>query len=470
MRLLLILMICAVVVTDVAAKNYARTIYISSSAGADTNAGTESMPKASINALPADMRRNSRILLRRGDTFFGYIQGFEDCEFAAYGSGRTPIVSGFRVLDRGDAWVYEGDDVWRLDLSRNECFVGISPKYEMIPGNLNNIGCIYVLDADTIIGRMCNDRSMLSRDGDFFTRAGDVITSSSVRSEPFRYIYLKSSVDPSSYGRLAFSTGTHGIYDISDCRIHDLAFVGYGNHGACGIRSSRIERCVIDVIGGSIQLDSPWVRFGNGVELWGNRRDVHIVDCLISRVYDCATTVQCSGPDLLVNITFENNRIYRCRQAFEYWYKDNDSPAFPGCSFSNNVCYGMGDNDFDSPEWRDADILCYLKEPISFKIIGNTFFGGSYFCSPVANPAMRDNTVYIMPGQYLNSYWTHGYPRIVVTEKGFEDAVSLFRERFGDNSQFILLDPALNKTNRDQYFTLEKSVIDKINYSTPLIF
>ncbi len=444
---------------------YTRTVYLSSSLGSDSNIGNESNPKFSINALPAELRQNTRILLRRGDVFYGYIQGFENCEISAYGSGPDPIVSGFRVLDNTSAWVSNGNGVWRLDLSKNENFRGIDPDFQMIPGNLNNIGCIYDMAADTIIGHMVDSPDKLTRNGDFFTRS-DNISPTAVKDNPFSVLYLKSDVNPSQLGFLAFSTGNHGMYDMGDCLIKDISFVGYGNHGACGIRSSKIEHCTFDVIGGSIQIDAPsWVRYGNGVELWGNRQDVTVADCLISRVYDAATTIQCTGPHLPVNLNFINNRIYRCRQAYEYWYINNDTPAFPDCSFRDNICYRMGDNDFDSREWRDADILCYQQQPIEMEISGNTFFDGSYFCSSVANPALRDNTVYILPGQYLNSYWTSGYRRIVVTKENFDAAVQEYRDRFGDNSRIILLDP-----NSAEYKSLQTSILRKINWRPPRLY
>lgn len=457
---------------------YLHTVYLSSQ-GSDKNPGTEALPKKRITHLPAEFKKDTRVMLRRGDVFYDVIHDYENCLITAYGEGPDPVVCGFKILDIPRAWtrVDSRYGIWRLDLTDSSIFSGFPPGTQRQPGNFNNIGCLYIIASDSIIGNLVDSYDKLAAPGDFFTRAGE-LNSVTVVEKPFRYLYLRSNTDPAKLGRVALSTGNHGIYHLTDCEVSDIAVVGFSCHGAAGLDRTTLRRCTFDMIGGSIYYgDSPWVRYGNGVEVWDNCSDITVADCTFAHVFDCATTIQgAAGPERPPrNIRFVNNAIFHCRQCFVYFRRNIDTPEYPGCEFSSNIGYMTGESGFSDNRWSNADVMCWLDDtnvdaPISFKITDNVFFGGSYFCSPVANPAMRDNTVYIFPRQFLNSYWTLGYPHIVVTEENFDSAVALFRARFGDNSRITLLDPALNDTIRDQYFTLEKSVIDKINYSTPRIF
>lgn len=65
----------------------------------------------------------------------------------------------------------------------------------------------------------------------------------------------------------------------------------------------------------------------------------------------------------------------------------------------------MGENQFDSPETRDANILSYEKTNKSLKISDNIFYGASYYCG-YAFASVKNNRAYIYKGQYLNTY--HG--------------------------------------------------------------
>lgn len=416
-----------------------REIYISSSLGDDSNPGTKARPKQSINSLSYDERGKSRILLKRGDVFFGYFLRLRDCEIGAYGRGDMPVVCGFRVLKNVDAWEAAGDGLWRLDMSRDEDFTGIPSRLAGESRLFNDIGCIYNPATDSIYGHIVKDMGSMRKEGDLYTSAS--FDFSNPKAAEFRYVYLRLQYNPRALGNLCFSTYQHGISEVKNSVIKDICFIGFARHGACGMTGCRIENCRFDVIGGAVQVGyKNWVRYGNGVEFWSNCYDNIVERCTITRTYDCATTIQGSGqiPVAPRNIHFRDNKIAYCRQAFEYFLNDPTRDAqFVDCSFTGNICYMMGQNGFSTPQPRDADILCYSRKPTPIDISRNVFYGAPYFCSRSTNSLMRDNDVYIYRGQYLNYFWIKDYSPL---NAGNGDALSRFRAEFGDNSRITVVE------------------------------
>lgn len=439
-----------------------REIYISSTTGDDANPGTKSRPKRSVNSLSYDERGNSRILLKRGDVFFGYFLRLRDCEIGAYGRGDMPVVCGFRVLKNVDAWEAVGDGLWRLDMSRDDDFTGIPSRLASDGRLFNDIGCIYNPATDSIYGHIVKDMESMKKDGDLYT--SESFDFSNPKAAEFRYVYLRLKDNPRVLGNLCFSTYQHGISEVKNSVIKDICFIGFARHGACGMTGCRIGNCRFDVIGGSVQVGyKNWVRYGNGVEFWSNCYDNIVERCTITRTYDCATTIQGTGsiPADPRNIHFRDNRIAYCRQAFEYFLNDPTRDAqFVDCSFTGNLCYMMGQNGFSTPQPRDADILCYSRKPTPIDISRNIFYGAPYFCSRSTNSLMRDNDVYIYSGQYLNYFWIKDYRPL---NAGNIDALRQFRADFGDNSRITVVERGSTEDRAMSRKLLKKLALKPVN-------
>lgn len=443
-------------------KEPARTIYISSSTGNDDNPGTMQAPRRTIASLTKEERSGSTILLRRGDTFFEGIRNFSDCRIGAYGSGYAPLLCGFRILVKPKAWkkVKNLKNVWEIDLRTDKNFIGVDKSREWGEGTLYNIGCIYRPDADAIFGQMVAAPDSLLRDGQFFVSS--VFRRADVKPDTFSILYLRSKKNPKDYGTLCFSTYLLGIDNATYCIIQDINVMGFATHGAGGdLTGTHITHCGFDVIGGAVQLTfATRARFGNGVEAWSTgMRDMLVDYCTFSRTYDCATTIQASGPDAAtaVNIKFLNNKMTHCRQAFEFFLFGKPGLSFQDCEFSGNIAYMMGDNGFSCPEPRDADFLSWGPTSPPIPVRNNLLFGASYFYTENLNPLMGFNTVYIYPSQYLVEYPYRRDTPIPASDP------SLYRRRSPrDNSVFTIVTPG-----SEQDISLRRQFEDSIGWKAP---
>ena len=440
-----------------------RVIYISSSTGNDTNPGTMEQPLKSISQVKG--RNNVCIRLKCGDVFYENIHGFENSIIESYGEGNKPIICGFRILKNPEAWTFTEEGFWKLDLQKEENFTGFPLSLSSDKKRFVNFGCMYDTKRDRIYGHIVRSKEELKKSGDLFLT--EKFKTQDIDGETFHYLYAKFSFSPQALGNLCFSVFEHGVSDMDKCIIRNIAVVGFGKHGMCGLNHTQVEHCDLDIIGGSIQTGTPkWVRFGNGIEFWITRNpigDSTVKNCLISRTYDCGSTIQGSPKDLgsPENIHFVNNTYRYCRQAFEHFLNStNTEPRYIDCEFSDNLCFRMGENGFSSPEARDAAILSYEGKERALKIENNVIYGSNYYCGFSIPLGMDKNRVYIYKGSYLNHY--HGiknYPTIDATDNA---SVKQYRSKFGDNSKIVILDEGSSKDLR-----IRKSLLRKIHYQKP---
>lgn len=440
--LLILALLLSMAVTVCQAQDEERCFYISSSTGSDENPGTEDMPFRTMASLNWGQRKNSTIRLKRGDVFFESLKNFKGCVIEAYGEGQKPVVCGFRVLKNVDAWESLGDGLWRLDMFKDDDFVGFPSELASDKKRFTDVGCIYDAKNDSIFGHILKSDTLLKEQGDIYLT--DKFKKDEIEDETFRYLILKRESNPAELGNICLPVYEHGVYNMTDCIIKDIAVVGFGRHGMCILSGCTVRNCDIDIIGGSIQTrTSNWVRYGNGIEFWVDttHKDNSLVEgCTIARTYDCGATIQGSPSDLVSpsNIRFVGNAFVRCRQAFEHFLNSsNTDPEYLDCEFVGNIAYMMGDNGFSSPEGRDANILSYEKEIRNLKITGNEFFGGNYYCGRLKPEGMTDNKVYIYQGQYLVHYHElKNFPTIYAQD---ENSINEFREKWGDMSEIIII-------------------------------
>ena len=124
--------------------------------------------------------------------------------------------------------------------------------------------------------------------------------------------------------------------------------VRYGAaHGIGGASTHHIavRDCDFSWIGGGHQFTRPDgipVRFGNGVEFWGNAHDCVVERCRLWEIYDAALTNQ--NMDAVVqeyNLVYRHNLIWNCEYSFEYWNSPEASQTHH-VYFEHNTCYGAG--------------------------------------------------------------------------------------------------------------------------------
>ena len=414
------------------------TYYVSSSKGNDSYDGlTAKTPKQHIYAI--GKKENVHILLKSGDVFFEQILSYSNCIIESYGRGDKPVLCGFKVLMNPQAWTYdEQEGLWKIDLLKEDNFAGMMHG-DVADDRINNIGFIYDPHADKVYGKRVREVGQIKEDGTFYLT--DQFKPDSVKSDTFRYLRWKSGKDPRSINHLCFPMWLIAVRYLNNCELRNIAIVGF-NFGVVNCNGTVVDNCQIDLIGGSVQLGYQyWVRYGNGIEYTRANKDNVVKNCLISRTYDCGTSIQSSGNfnGSPKNIHFVENRFYHCRQAFEFFLnaKNDYKPQYNECSFSNNICYLMGENEFSTPQLRDANLLSYDGTAKSITIEGNTFFGAPYFCGAVFPNGLQKNTVYVFEGQYLYNY--HGQRTLPVVIANGNNEIEQYRKQSGDDSEIIIM-------------------------------
>ncbi len=443
---------------------FGKDVYVSSSFGSDSNEGTASAPLKTIAAAPKD---GVNLFLRRGDVFFETLEGFKNSTIDAYGEGAKPLICGLKILKNNGAWMKLPNGVWRLDLSKQEDFEGYKAEEKT-----NNIGAIYYINEDKIYGHLVRRGNALANEGDFWVADHLNVTDVQNKNEKFRHLYFKSERHPSEIGeKVGFVTCSFGVRNIRNCTVKNIDVKGFGVHGISKAWNSQFKNIGIDLIGGSVQLSyKTWVRLGNGVEFWISDNDPcngNIVeDCKITRTYDCGATIQgiADGEMKAENIKFTKNYFFRCRQAFEHFMRSNKATAkYVNCEFSDNRCFDMGQNEFSTPEMRDANLLSYEKKPISGLAIKNNIFWGAPIYSAQTHMAkLEGNTFYVYKGQYL--YFNRAFPQNVIWADSEAD-IEKFKEFAGDPTDKIVIvskdDESLKREVLDSAFSGEKSAIKK---------
>ena len=112
-----------------------KTYYVS--ADGISNDGTDINNPMSLNeANKKTYYGNEKVLFKRGDTFYGVInfnvEATEEKMFyiGTYGEGEEkPIISGANILVNSNAWLYDEENLYKIDLSNYSNFYGIGRTY-----------------------------------------------------------------------------------------------------------------------------------------------------------------------------------------------------------------------------------------------------------------------------------------------------------------------------------------------------
>lgn len=425
-------------------------VYVSSSAGDDSNDGSMKSPLKTFAKIP---KENARILLKKGDVFYEPLSGLSNCVVDSYGKGsKYPEICGLKLLKNPDAWEDMGNGVWRLDMNKTENFYG--RNLEITKGNyqLNNLGALYDAASDTVYGHKVKKLEMLEKDWDITT--GEIYKPKDIDAESYRWLYVKLGKNPSSDGaKLGILTYGNGVSGLKNCTVRNIAIKGFGRHGLTGSFGGKIENVKIDLIGGSTQVGyRTWVRLGNGIEFWisgspsSNNRN-HVSGCTISRTYDCGSTIQGiveKGEIVASDITFTGNKFYRCRQAFEHFLsnRSNGRSEYINCHFEGNFAWEMGENEFSTPEPRDNNFLTYDNKRKGMIIKNNVCYGsGIYAGTRGWAEHFGENTFYVEQGKHnLLFVYPWGKQGIEIPSNSEAD-IQKYRETLGDTTSKIILVP-----------------------------
>lgn len=425
-------------------------VYVSSSAGDDSNDGSMKSPLKTFAKIP---KENARILLKKGDVFYEPLSGLSNCVVDSYGKGsKYPEICGLKLLKNPDAWEDMGNGVWRLDMNKTENFYG--RNLEITKGNfqLNNLGALYDAASDTVYGHKVKKLEMLEKDWDITT--GEIYKPKDIDAESYRWLYVKLGKNPSSDGaKLGILTYGNGVSGLKNCTVRNIAIKGFGRHGLTGSFGGKVENVKIDLIGGSTQVGyRTWVRLGNGIEFWisgspsSNNRN-HVSGCTISRTYDCGSTIQGiveKGEIVASDITFTGNKFYRCRQAFEHFLsnRSNGRSEYINCHFEGNFAWEMGENEFSTPEPRDNNFLTYDNKRKGMIIKNNVCYGsGIYAGTRGWAEHFGENTFYVEQGKHNLLFVYPWNKQGIEIPSNSEADIQKYRETLGDTTSKIILVP-----------------------------
>ena len=437
--------------------SYASVVYVSSSSGTDTNDGLSALTP--YKTIRKAMEVSKDVRLKAGDIFYETVS-LTKASLRRYGEGENPVLCGYKRL-KAERWEKVSENIWRLKLI-DDCFTGFVVEGSSLS---NDIGCLHEYDKDLIHGRKVQHIEELATDWDMWqTERHD----KQIPVTEFDWLYLYYSGNPNDL-RLEFSVHDTAL-KLEHSDVDGIDIVGFG-FGIAGGPRSTIRNCRMDAIGGRIHLGaSSFICYGNGIEFYINRNisDCLVENCIISRCYDCAVTIQGSksGQAAPKNIIIRNNLIYNCCQAWEDFLRNDDNVVYENCRFENNVVLNSGETSgFGYPKSRFKFCHVLGNNTLGDKgmiIRNNTFVGGNWHCGNSYKGKYRSNvwegnTCVIKRGDYLlgNYFGTDDVIRIP-TEKGefrslkaaTDDAIRRYRELTGDQTTRFVIKSERNINRR----------------------
>ena len=186
---------------------------------------------------------------------------------------------------------------------------------------------------------------------------------------------------------------------INQSNCHDIIYenlaLAYGAaHGFGGGTTTRIiiRKCDVYYIGGGHQFtrqDGHPVRFGNGIEFWGNCDGNLVEDCNLWEIYDAALTNQ-GRDDSELNTTYRRNLIWNSEYSYEYW----NAKITENIVFEDNICLdaGFGWAHGQRPDPNGGHLMFYTNRAATknFVVRNNVFCESTEVCIRMLND-WRDN-------------------------------------------------------------------------------
>ncbi|MCR5358560.1 MAG: hypothetical protein K6E55_01600 [Thermoguttaceae bacterium] len=342
--------------------------------------------------LPGD-----RVLFARGRQWRGSLQLQSGAEgapiyYGGYGEGAKPKFLGSLPLNHESCWESAGENLW-------VCFEEAVPAFGK--WDVGNI----VIDGTRAAFKRWRKEDLKAQDDFWYDITGD------------KRIYYYSDENPGKkYDRLEAAVSKYVIshsgvsYAVVDG--FDVRYGGSHGFGGGDVSHYMIRNCDISWIGGGDQGrgggEGGRVRFGNGIEFWGQADDCLVENNRIWEIYDAALTNQGTGGNVESNITYRGNVIWNAEYSFEYW--NGAGSQTKNILFENNRCYdaGFGWGHVQRPDPNGRCIMMYSNgaPTENFVVRGNTFSNATESLVRVdftpENPDWPDRTLTLDGNRYFN--------------------------------------------------------------------
>jgi hypothetical protein len=244
-----------------------------------------------------------------------------------------------------------------------------------------------------------------------------------------------------------------------------LALLYGAAHGFGGGSTHHIliRDCDISWMGGGLQFrrpDGSPVRYGNGIEFWGDAHDNMVENCRLWEIYDAALTNQGNESNKQYNITYRNNVIWNCEYSFEYWNREGSKTH--DIHFENNTCldagFSWGHAQRPHPNGRHLMFGYNPAETRDFYVRRNIFRNATESIMRMENDwtsglLMDSNCLYQASGllvEFLENSWATGQ---------FAD----YNERTGLDLHSVLTDPKLVNSSRRDFRPSPKKFVRKFS-------
>ena len=250
---------------------------------------------------------NERVLFKRGDIFYGIIKFVVKASekelfyIGTYGEGDKPIISGANIITATNAWKLDESNIYKLDLSKFEDFDGIG----YLSDEYYNVG--FLFDNNKIYGNRKENKIDLENENDFYCNDN--------------YLYLFSDVNPNER-KLRFVSNYNLVNISSNTIIDGLKIENTGGHGIVKktypISNVYIKDCIVQNIGGAVNILSTFSRYGNAIEFWNGAENVLIENNIVRNSYDAGITLQ-GHEGKFININIRDNILISNCCSFELW-------------------------------------------------------------------------------------------------------------------------------------------------------
>ncbi len=236
-------------------------------------------------------------------------------EYTSYGTGEKPAFLGSINKSKVSDWTCSSKNIWTLKVS------------EQIKKDVGNI----IFDHGTSFGIKVLSEKELDEQNKFWYD-GKTVKIYSLKNPAEFYKDIECAIN-----QYIVDEGSKSYVKYSDLSVK------YGAAGGIGGGDTHhiiVSNCDVSYMGGGLLTET--LRFGNGIEFWGNAHDNLVEGCKIWEIYDAALTNQGGGDKVIqYNITYTNNTIWNCEWSYEFWNCSQNGKTH-NVHFENNVCRNAG--------------------------------------------------------------------------------------------------------------------------------
>ncbi|MGN0847077.1 MAG: hypothetical protein ACI4RA_06810 [Kiritimatiellia bacterium] len=404
----------------------AETWFVDSVRGDDGAAGTsEAAAVRSLDRVNAlDVKPGDRVLFRRGGLWRGGLvpksgEPGRPVVYSSYGTGPKPILQQSVDRSRPEDWEQVGPNLWTA---------------RGIPADVG----IFICDHGARWGVKKWHRPGWTKWGEKATTLANELDYHYIPEEG-RVVVNFPRNPGGAFESIELAQTRHvvnqgGRHDV----VYDGLWVRYGaahGFGGGGTRNITIRNCDICWIGGGLQF---WkkdaktgealypVRYGNGIEFWGECHNHLVERNRLWQIYDAALTNQTKDdPRAETDVVWRDNVIWQAEYSFEYWNHDPRSHT-ANILFEHNTCIDAGycwSHD-QRPNPNGAHLMLYDNAaPTTNFVVRNNLFVRTTDRSTrlfndwrVRNPAARDGlamarNLYWIPENRVCEYHVNGRER-----------------------------------------------------------